>query len=110
MDPLTIAAVLMAGLFTGNLLFSAVLHWVAASAELLRSSPGKWSLVAAASLFNSGPWLLVIVGTFAYYVHSESWAMWFFAGAGIAVSFFLAITVVFGLKQRAIQARRKNAA
>ncbi len=110
MDPLAIVAVLIAGLFAGNLLYIAVLRWVATSAELLRSSPGKWSLVAAASLFNSGPWLLVVVFTFAYYVHSEPWAMWFFAGAGVAVSFFLTITVVFGLKQRAIQARRKNAA
>ena len=110
MDPLPIAAVIFGGLFAGNLLFNAVLRWVATSAELLRSSPGKWSLVAAASLFNSGPWLLVIVGAFAYFVHSEPWAMWFFAGVGIAVSFFLTFTVVFGLKQRAIQAKGKNAA
>ena len=110
MDALNNVTVLFAGMFAGHLLVIAVIRWVGASAELLRSSPGKWRLVAAASLFNSGPWLLVVLSTFAYYVHSEPWAVWFFAGAGVTVSFFLTVAVVFGLKQREVQAKGKNAA
>jgi hypothetical protein len=38
-------------------------------------------MVVLTSLFNAGPWTLVVAGLFAYYVHSAEWAPWFFGGA-----------------------------
>jgi hypothetical protein len=110
-DLSSILAALVAGLFAGNLVSIGVVRWIATSAELLHSSPQGWRMAAAASLFNSGPWLVVVVSVFAYYVHSEAWAPWFFAGLGGALLLFGGIIVIFTVKHRHAEARRaKNAA
>ena len=111
MDLSSILVALVAGFLAGNLVSTTVGHWIVASAEILHSSPQGWRMVAAASLFNSGPWLLVVVGVVAYYVHSEPWAVWFFGGLGGAVFLLGGLMVIFAVKHRNVEARRtKNAA
>ena len=96
MSLLAIFGSVIGGYFAGNLLFIAVLRWIATIIEARnhvisvegRAVPGRVALLAfSQSLFQSGPWLVAAVAFFAYHVYSESWAPWFFGGffAGIAI-------------------------
>lgn len=96
MSLLAIFGAVIGGYFAGNLLFIAVLRWIANIIEVRgqvisvegRAVPGRVALLALSqSLFQSGPWLVAAVVFFAYHVYSEPWALWFFGGlfTGIAI-------------------------
>jgi hypothetical protein len=102
---------LMLGFFIGNLIFSAIIHWVGLVAEVLKSSAQGWRMAVAVSLFSSGPWTLLVAVVFAYFVHSEPWAPWLFAGVIVALAFFGSFAIVILKNQKRREAERaKNAA
>jgi hypothetical protein len=100
------AFIALIGFMTGLALFSFLVRWFAlgyeAWAQLASASPEStpWgrllTTVAAQSLFHSAPWLIVAVAIFAYHVHAEPWAEWFFWGFGIGITYmtFVAIQIM----------------
>jgi len=97
------------GVVAGNIFVALLSHWASALAEVLRTQSPEHRLRAAVltSLFNSGPWVLVIAAIFVYYEHSAPWAPWFFGGAVVWVVFMAA---VIGATWKRIRSRSKNAA
>jgi zinc transporter ZupT len=73
------------GFLAANLLLATLSSWGRAIAEVRRTyaSVHPWRMVVLTSLFNAGPWLLVVVALFVYYEHSAPWAVWFFGGAAV---------------------------
>jgi cobalamin synthase len=74
------------GFFAGTFLFARVGRWIEAMAVAARGPVDEASTkskVAAAALLHSGPWLVVAMAYFAYYVlahrHAPAW-VWFFVG------------------------------
>ena len=65
-----------------NIVIALVSSWARAIVEIRRSH-SSWRMVAAVSLFNSGPWTLLIAAVFVAFTYSEPWAPWFFGGAAI---------------------------
>jgi O-antigen ligase len=101
--------VIFGGVVAGNVLVAILWHWFRAIAEVVNTPPseGRWRRAALTSLFNSGPWVLLVVALFMYYEHSAPWAPWFFGGA-IAWAIFMSILVGVTLKR--FRNRGKNAA
>jgi len=113
MDLLLPIALVVVGFVTGTLVFSRVGRWVVTLYELLKdrtearvsSRVGK---LVSVSLLSSGPWILILVTVFAYYVISKPWATWLFAGFSAAIVVFGLLTIHFARK--ATSARRQDAA
>ena len=73
---------LMVGFFAGNVIAASLVHWFVAVSETLKlPSPHRWRLAILGSFFNSGPWMLVVVGLFVYFESGAPWARWLCAGA-----------------------------
>ena len=100
MDLTIIPWLLLAGFAVGSLVFSLEVRWVGmllfAFKERTSSSLGKLVLL---SLLSSGPWVLVVIGVFAYYEYRQLWARWVFVGfcAALVVHAFQVVRL---LKQR----------
>ena len=85
------------GLIAGNIVLAVIWHWIRAIFEVLKTGEPahRWRRVALTSLFNGGPWMIVAVGIFVYYEHSEPWAPWFLGGAAAwmaLLGFLVAVT------------------
>src|SRR5260221_13256073 len=86
------------GALASNVILAALLHWVRAILEIVRSRiPGAsvGALVGqlfVGTLMNAGPWTLLVAAYFAFYISSESWASSFFAGAIAWFTFFGALS------------------
>ena len=95
----------LGGMLSANVLIAMMSTWVRAIVEVRRSSPvHPWRMVIATSLFNAGPWALVVAGIFIFYESSAPWILWFVGGA---VAWILYMGIVVGSvmwKQR----RRKS--
>ena len=109
MSPFAILGSVIGGYLAGNLLFIAVLRWIATIIEARnqviaiegRAAPGRVARLAAAqSVFQSAPWLIVALAFFAYHIPSEEWALWFFGGffVGIAV-----LGIAFGHARKVVR-------
>jgi hypothetical protein len=72
---------LLGGVLFGVVLFSRGLAWVAFFGGLWLECR-SWRFAAAASLFHSGPWLLVACGAFVYFERMQPWWGWFMTGVG----------------------------
>jgi hypothetical protein len=102
MDVLTTIGLGMIGFLIGNLAFSRVGHWVVALHQIAKddSVTAKTGKIASVTLLSAGPWFVVAVAVFAYFVHSESWSTPIFIGAFVAIAFFSALAVHFARKAR----------
>jgi hypothetical protein len=98
------------GFFAGTLIFAKVGRWMVTLYELLKertemSVSSKAAALVSASLLSSGPWIFILAVIFAYYVFSESWAVWVFVGFCGAIVFFSLLSIFLAHK-----AKRENAA
>ena len=98
----------------GNVFAMVMVHWVRAILEVKTSratDSSKGALlgsILAASLLNAGPWTLLVVGYFAFYISSKHWASSFFAGAGASIAFMTVLVAITMAKLK--RAKPKNAA
>src|SRR5258706_11314733 len=85
-----------------NVLYIMLSSWGRAIYEVTRSAQRtqRWVLIFTTSLFNAGPWSLVIAVAFGIYVHALPWALWFFGGAVAWFLFLGAFASHFVWKQR----------
>src|SRR5262245_18917694 len=90
------------GMLAGNVLVSGISSWVRAIVEVRRTyaSGHPWRMVVLTSLFNAGPWILVVAGLFAYYVHAAEWAPWFFGGAIVWVMYLGGLMLIVYTRNR----------
>ncbi len=94
MDLLASIGLGMIGFLIGNIAFSRVGHWIVALHQIAKDEGGaKTSKFASAMLLSAGPWFLVAVGVFAYFIYPQPWSTPIFVGALIAVVFFSAFSV-----------------
>jgi zinc transporter ZupT len=72
------------GFLAAMVVVTATSNWGRAIVEVRRTyERHPWRMVVLTSLFNSGPWSLIVAGIFVYYEHSAQWAPWFFGGAAV---------------------------
>ena len=97
------------GMLAGNIIIAAVSSWMRAIVEVRATYPQHpWRMVALTSLFNSGPWLLIVASAFAYYVHSEKWAPSFLVGVLVWWGY---VGVLMAITYSRVRAKKgKNAA
>ena len=96
------------GGFMAFAIFSAtVSSWLRAIVEVKRDHPNHpWRMAALTSLFNAGPWFVVVAGLFLYYERSAPWLPWFIGGAIFQFLYFAALMIY--VRKRAN--RKRNAA
>ena len=95
------------GYVAGVYLFNAMARWVATVWEVARSQREDGSrrfspaMAASVSVFSSGPWTLVVVAAFAYYLREEPWWLWFIGGfiAGFGMLVLLAASMFRRVKE-----------
>src|SRR6266851_10161976 len=99
------------GVIAANVLIATLSSWARAIVEVRRNyqSDRGWGLVAATSLFSSGPWALAVLGIFTYFEYSEPWAPWFFGGAGAWILYLGSVVAFFTWRQKR-QKEKGNAA
>jgi hypothetical protein len=78
------------GFFAGQVVFVGVMRWTVTIYELARApadapSQGKGLSIAMATIFGSGPWLLIATVGGAFFVRNEPYATPLFIGAAIAI-------------------------
>ena len=102
MDVVTNSGLGMVGFLIGNIAFSRVGHWVVALHQIANdpTATAKVGKFASVTLLSAGPWFLVAVGVFAYFVYPQPWSTPIFVGALVAVLFFSALTLHFARKAR----------
>jgi hypothetical protein len=103
MEALIPAGLVLLGFFVGTFVFARVGRWAVTLYEILKDrtvAPGfsKAGRLASASILSSGLWIFACAVVSAYYVFSESWAVWVFAGFCGAIILFLAISAYFARK------------
>jgi len=90
------------GMMAMNVLYIMLSSWGRAIYEVTRSAQGtqRWVLIVTTSLFNAGPWTLVIAVAIAIYVHALPWAPWFYGGFAAWFLYLSAFACVFFWKRK----------
>ena len=98
MDIAWVAAI-VGGTIAANVLLATTSSWVRAIVEVRKAYPNSpWRMVFLTSLFNAGPWTLIIAGAIVYYEYQATWAPWFF-GAALAWWIYICVLIVFAKRR-----------
>ncbi len=102
----------LGGMMAVNVLYMMLSSWVRAMYELVKSHPTKkpWSTMALISLVHAGPWALIVAISFAVYVHTSPWALWFFGGAAAWTLLVIVLVSITMRKLRRQAEANRNAA
>jgi hypothetical protein len=97
------------GVILGVTITSMVMRWVLLVAETLKSpTPHPKRTAVLISLFHAGPWTLVVVGLFVYFVHSKAWAQ--LLGAGMLIWAVIFAVIAYRIRARKQARDAQNAA
>src|SRR5690349_15558309 len=101
------------GFFAGQVVFLGVMRWIATLYSIVKAPAvagdgGKGLNIAMASIFGSGPWLLIAAVGGVVFVRNEPYATPLFVGAAIGIAFMSSVALWGWRRIRAN--RRENAA
>jgi hypothetical protein len=100
------------GFFAGQVAFLGVMRWIAtlytiAKSPVVAGDGGKALNIAMASIFGSGPWLLVAAVGGIVFVRDEPYATTLFVGAALGIAFMSSVAL-WGWRR--IRANERSAA
>ena len=98
------------GFYAGQVVFAGVTRWIATIYTLARDpSPsaqqGKRLSIVMATVFGSGPWLLVALAAGAYFIRDETYATTVYAGAALSIAVMSILTWRFARRHASAKTR-----